>query len=190
MDAAIGSVLGLLDEYELADNTIVIFFSDNGGTGTSDNGPLRGTKGNTFEGGIRVCATVRYPARLPAGRVCDEFLTSLDVFPTLLNLADVPPPEGVILDGFDMLPTLAGDRPSPRREMFWKRREHEAARIDQWKWVHNRNGTFLFDLSQDLAEQRDLTSDQPEKATEMEGRFNAWLAEMDAAEPRGPFKDY
>jgi arylsulfatase A-like enzyme len=190
MDAAIGSVLGLLDEYELADNTIVIFFSDNGGTGTSDNGPLRGSKGNTFEGGIRVCAAVRYPERIPAGRVCDGFLTSLEVFPTLLNLAGVSPPEGVILDGYDMLPTLAGDGPSPRREMFWKRREHEAARVDQWKWVRNRNGTFLFDLSQDVGEQRDLAATEPGKAAELEVRFNAWLAEMEAAEPRGPFKDY
>lgn len=190
MDAAIGSVLGLLDQYGLADNTIVIFFADNGGTGTSDNGPLRGSKGNTFEGGVRVCAAVRYPARIPAGRVCDEFLTSLEVFPTLLSLAGVPPPEGVILDGFDMLPALARDQPSPRREMFWKRREHEAARIDQWKWVRNRNGTFLFDLSRDLGEKLNLAADRSDKEAEIEGRFRAWLAEMDAAEARGPFKDY
>jgi arylsulfatase A-like enzyme len=190
MDAAIGSVLKLLDEFELADDTIVIFFSDNGGAGPADNGPLRGSKGNTFEGGIRVCCLARYPGHLPPGSTCDEFLTSLELFPTLLKLAGVAPPEGVILDGYDMLPTLAGEQPSPRTEMYWKRREHEAARVGNWKWVRNGQGTFLFNLAHDPGERENVAEKHPQKSAQMEAKFARWMVEMEAAEPRGPFRDY
>lgn len=190
MDDAIGEVLNLLDEYELTDNTIVVFFSDNGGSGGADNAPLRGHKGLVFEGGIRVCSLVRYPGRIAPDSVNDEFLTSMELFPTLLKLADVKPPEGVVLDGFDMLPVLADGKPSTRKDMFWKRRGKEAARVGNWKWVRNENGTFLFDLSKDVGEQNNLIDKMPAKAAEMEKHFNAWLKAMDEAEPRGPFKDF
>lgn len=190
MDDAIGSVLDLLDEYELTDNTIVIFFSDNGGSGGSDNSPLRGGKSRMFEGGVRVCAAVRYPPRIPAGTVNDEFLTSLEWFPTLLNLSGVAPPEGVVLDGFDMLPVLAGEEASQRTEMYWKRREKEAARVRDWKWVRNADGEFLFNLARDLSEEDNLISQEPEQAAAMAQHFADWMSEMDAAEPRGPFKDF
>jgi arylsulfatase A-like enzyme len=190
MDDAIGHILDLLDEYDLADNTIVIFFSDNGGSGGSDNSPLRGGKSRMFEGGVRVCAAVRYPPRIPAGSVSDEFVTSLEWVPTLLKLTGASPPEGVVLDGFDMLPVLAGEAASQRTEMYWKRREKEGARYGNWKWVHNADGVFLFDLSRDLGEQHNLVSEDPEKATEMAQHFADWMSEMDASEPRGPFKDF
>ena len=83
MDAAIGEVLDFLDEHDLAKNTIVIFFSDNGGGGAADNSPLRGAKGQMFEGGIRVPCIVRWPGKIPAGATSDEFLTSLEIFPML-----------------------------------------------------------------------------------------------------------
>jgi arylsulfatase A-like enzyme len=190
MDAAIGEVLDLLDEYNLTENTIVIFFADNGGSGGADNSPLRAGKSRVFEGGIRVCCTIRYPKRIPAGTVNREFLTSLELFPTLLNLAGVAPPKGVVLDGFDMMPMLADNRPSPRREMYWKRRAKEAARVENWKWVRNESGTFLFDLSKDISEKNNLIDNMPEKAAEMQQHFENWLKRMDEAEPRGPFKDF
>lgn len=191
MDAAIGEILDLLDQYQLTDNTIVVFFSDNGGCGSADNSPLRAGKARMFEGGVRVLSLVRYPPELPGGSVCDEFLTSLELFPTLLNLAGVEPPQGVKLDGFDMLPVLAGEQPSPRTEMYWKRRKKEAARVGDWKWVRNSHGTYLFDLSQDLGEQNNLAEKRPEKVAELEGKFEDWLHEtMVEAEPRRPFKDF
>lgn len=189
MDAAIGDVLDLLDEYDLADRTLVIFFSDNGGSGGADNSPLRAGKGQVFEGGIRVCCLVRYPPKIRAGGVSNEFLTTLEIVPTLLQLADVPPPAEAPLDGFDMLPVLSGAAPSPRQAMFWKRREQEAARVGNWKWVRNANGTFLFDLSQDIGEKRNLASTMPAKAAELEAHFQRWRQTMEAAEPRGPFRD-
>lgn len=190
MDAAIGEVLDLLDEYQLTENTIVIFFADNGGSGGADNSPLRGGKSRMFEGGVRVCSVVRYPKRIRPGTVNGEFLTSLELFPTLLNLAGVAPPEGVVLDGFDMMPMLAEGKPSPRKEMYWKRRAKEGARVGDWKWVRNESGTYLFDLSKDLSEKNSLVEKMPEKAAEMQGHFENWLKHMDEAEPRGPFKDF
>lgn len=190
MDAAIGHVLALLDTYQLTDNTIVIFFSDNGGAGVGSNGPLRAGKGHVFEGGLRVCAIVRYPPQIPPRTVCDEFLTSLEWVPTLLKLARVPPPEGIPLDGFDMLPVLAGRQASPRQEMFWKRQQREAARVGHWKWVRNESGEFLFDLSRDLGEEHDLSSTEPARLAELRSHFSRWMAEMEAAEPRGPFRDF
>ena len=190
MDDAIGPVLDLLDEYNLKDKTLVIFFSDNGGSGNADNFPLRGHKGQVFEGGIRVLSLVRYPGRIPAGTVCDEFLTSLEVVPTVLTLAGIDPPAGVVLDGFDMLPTLAEGEPSRRKEMFWKRREREAARVGDWKWMRNGGGSYLFHLAEDVREQNNLIESNPEKARELEARFVGWQKEMAASEPRGPFRDY
>lgn len=190
MDAAIGEVLDLLDEYELTNNTIIVFFSDNGGSGGADNAPLRGRKGLVFEGGVRVCSLIRYPGRIAPNSVSDAFVTSMELVPTLLRLAGVKPPEGVVLDGFDMLPVLAEGKPSSRKDMFWKRRGKEAARVGNWKWIRNELGTFLFDLSKDVGEKNNLIDTMPEKAAEMEGRFTAWLKAMDEADPRGPFKDF
>ncbi len=190
MDEAIGRLLDLLDEYEIADRTFVLFFSDNGGSGGADNSPLRGSKGLVYEGGIRVCALARYPAAIPAGSRCDEFLTSLEVMPTLLNLADVQPPDDLHLDGFDMLPVLAGRLESSRRQMAWKRRDLEALRYDNWKWVRTQKAVELFDLAKDPAESRDLARTNPDLARQLQQRFEDWLSEMDAAPPRGPFRDY
>jgi len=190
MDAAIGEMLDLLDELDLAERTLVIFFSDNGGSGLADNGPLRGGKAQMFEGGLRVPCIVRLPGRIPPGSVCTEFLTSLEVFPTVLKLAGVQPPAGVVLDGFDMMPVLEGKAKSLRREMFWQRRTDRAARVGNWKWVDSQRGRGLFDLSEDVGEQHNLLSEKPEVLAMMKDRFAAWKKQMAEAEPRGPFRDY
>lgn len=190
MDDAIGELLDVLDTRSIADNTIVIFFSDNGGGGGSDNSPLRGGKGKMFEGGIRVPCIVRYPGRIPAGTTSDAFLTSLEIIPTLLAELQIQPPPNVQLDGFDMMPVLASGRPSPRTAMFWQRRSDKAARVGNWKWVDSAAGTGLFDLATDVGERHDLSEKHPDKLAEMKAHFQRWRAEMDAAEPRGPFRDY
>jgi len=190
MDEAIGELLDLLDAYGIADDTIVIFFSDNGGSGASDNAPLRGRKGLVFEGGIRVPCIVRYPGEIPAGSRTDAFLTSLELVPTLLQAANIELPQGLVLDGYDMMPVLAQGKPSPRSDMFWQRRADKAARVGHWKWVESAKGSGLFDLSQDLGEQHDLSQRYPEKLREMKAHFSRWCREMEAAEPRGPFRDY
>ncbi|MEQ8786034.1 MAG: sulfatase-like hydrolase/transferase [Pirellulaceae bacterium] len=190
MDDAIGEMLDLLDKYDLADNTLVIFMSDNGGSGLADNAPLKGRKSTMWEGGLRVPCVVRYPGKIPAGATSDEFLTSLEVFPTVLKAAAASPPKDVILDGFDMLPVLAGEESSPRREMFWQRRSDKAARVGDWKWVESGKGGGLFNLAEDIGEQHDLAASKPDVLRMVKARFAAWRKAMDQTEPRGPFRDY
>ena len=191
MDEAIGEILGLLDHYQVADNTLVIFFSDNGGSGGgADNHPLRGHKALLFEGGVRVPCIVRYPVKIPAGTVSNEFLTSMEILPTILDATNISPPNDIVLDGFDMMPMLSGAQPSPRNDLFWQRRNDKAARVGNWKWVQSTRGSGLFNLEEDIGETTDLSESRPDKLEEMKQHFAGWRAEMDAAEPRGPFRDF
>lgn len=190
MDDAIGRLLDLLEKNGLAENTLVVFLSDNGATGVGDNGPLRGGKATLFEGGIRVPCIWRWPGRIPAGRVCDELLTSLEIFPTMLAAAGLSAPEELALDGFDMIRVLRGEIESPRKEVFFEFRGETAARVGQWKWVQSRRGGGLFDLSADIGERNDLSKERLNVLTMVKGRFAAWKDEMERAEPRGPFRDY
>jgi arylsulfatase A-like enzyme len=190
MDQAIGNLLDLLKELGQERNTLVVFFSDNGGSGPSDNGSLRGGKTQLFEGGIRVPFVARWPGVLPAQVVRDNFLTTLEIFPTLVATTGAEAPQGVLLDGFDMLPVLQGRLPSPRTEMFWQRRDDRAARVGNYKWLESAKGSGVFDLSNDLAERHDLSRSQPEMLAKVKERWATWRKEMDAAAPRGPFQDY
>ena len=190
MDETIGKLLDLLNEYEVSEDTLVIFLSDNGGGGGSDNRPLRGGKGALLEGGIRVPCIVRYPRRIVSGGVCDAFLTSLEIVPTVLGAAGISPPNGLVLDGCDMMPVLADGARSPRREMFWQRQDNRAARVGDWKWVESERGQGLFDLAQDVGETQDLSSTRPDKLKELQARFSDWRQTMAEAERRGPFRDY
>lgn len=190
MDEAIGALMEAVEKAGQKDNTLIIFISDNGGSGNGGNAPLKGSKSTMWEGGLRVPFIARWPGKLPAGKVTDEFLTSLEFVPTLLAAAGSQGPEGVKMDGFNMLPILRGEAKSPRQEMFWQRRGDKAARFENWKWLESAKGNGLYDLSTDLGEQHDLTAEKPEVAKMMRERFAKWRAEMDVSEPRGPFRDY
>ena len=190
MDENIGKLLKALDDAGQTEDTIVMFLSDNGGSGNGGNAPLKGHKSTMWEGGLRVPFLMRWPGKLPAGHVTDEFLTSLEIMPTLLAAAGAKTPAGVKLDGFDMLPVLRGKKSSPRTEMFWQRRSDKAARVGHWKWLDSAKGKGLYDLSTDLGETRDLSKEKPEIAKMLQDRFHAWQREMAACEPRGPFRDY
>lgn len=190
MDECIGQIFQRLEEHGVAENTLVIFFSDNGGSGIADNSPLRGRKATMFEGGLRVPFIARYPGIIPAGTVSHEFLTALELFPTLTRLAGQSLPDGVIYDGFDMLPVLAGRSRSLRTEMFWQRRGDRAARMGDYKWVDSQRGGGLFDLSEDIREKHDLSEKKPAVLAEIKALFAAWKHKMQDAEPRGPFRNY
>lgn len=190
MDEAIGRLLDTLDELGVADNTLVFFCSDNGGAGAADNGPLRGSKSTMFEGGVRVCAVARFPGRIEPGTVSNELLTTLELFPTIARQAGAELPADLVLDGFDMLPVLAGEQSSPRQEMFWQRRGDRAARVGQYKWVQSAKGNGLYDLQADVGEKHDLSQQQPEVLARLKQAFAQWQAKMEAAEPRGPFRNY
>ncbi len=192
MDAAIGSVLTLLEERGVLDDTIVVFFSDNGGSGGADNTPLRGRKGQLWEGGVRVPCLVRWPhGNVPAGRVSDAFLTSLEVLPSLLAAAAVTAPADLVLDGYDWWPTLRGETSSPRQAMFWQRQDDVAARVGSWKLV--RQGAEkprLYNLEIDVGERTDLAAERPAQLHEMNQAVIRWQSEMAESPVRGPFRNY
>jgi arylsulfatase A-like enzyme len=190
MDDAIGEVLSAIHELGQDDNTLVIFQSDNGGSGNGGNAPLRGQKSTLWEGGLRVPLIARWPGHIPPGRVSDEFLTTLELMPTLAAAAKTQTPAGVKLDGYNMLPTLAGQAPSPRTQMFWEFRDQKAARIGNYKWIDSEKAKGLYDLSNDIGENSDLSSKLPDVAADISARWTAWRKHMEAAEPRGPFRDY
>ncbi|EMI21605.1 N-acetylgalactosamine 6-sulfate sulfatase (GALNS) [Rhodopirellula maiorica SM1] len=191
MDAAIGKMLDALEQRQILDDTIVIFFSDNGGSGGADNTPLRGHKAQTWEGGIRVPCIVRWPAGgVKPGVVNDEFLSSLELLPSLAAATGAKLPKNVVIDGFNWWPTLRGEVASAREEMFWKRRDWIGARVGKWKWVKMDNAGGLFDLEADIAEQHDLSAVRPEILTMVKERYANWLSEMESADPRGPFRDF
>jgi arylsulfatase A-like enzyme len=191
MDAAIGELVNTLRETGQDKNTLIIFQSDNGGSGNGGNAPLRGQKSTMWEGGLRVPFIAWWPGKLPAGVVTDEFLTALELMPTFAAITGAKPPAGVKLDGFDMLPILRGEKKSPRTEMFWERRSLRAARVGNWKWVEMAGANKgLFDLTNDLGETKDLSKEKPEVLAKVKARFDAWKKEMESSEPRGPFRDY
>jgi len=190
MDEAIGALMESVEKSGQKDNTLVLFMSDNGGSGNGGNAPLKGSKSTMWEGGLRVPFIASWPGRLPVGKVTDEFLTSLELVPTLLAACEAKAPEGVKLDGFDMLPVLRGEAKSSRKEMFWQRRGDKAVRFENWKWLEFEKGSGLYDLRSDPGEKNDLAKEKPAIVKAMRARFAKWCAEMDASEPRGPFRDY
>ncbi|BCX48255.1 N-acetylgalactosamine-6-sulfatase [Haloferula helveola] len=161
MDDGIGMVLKALDDAGVRDNTVVAFLSDNGGPephNASDNGPLRGTKGTVFEGGIRVPYLVSWPAKLPKGLVFEQPVIALDLPVTALNLAGAPT-DGP-LDGVDLMPWLTeGGDPAgpPHKALFWRMgnngRKDFAIRQGNLKFLRQDDLTAVFDLSTDIGEQ-------------------------------------
>jgi arylsulfatase A-like enzyme len=143
-----------------------------------------------FEGGLRVPCIVRWPGVIKGGSLSDEFLCTMDIFPMLCNAASVRAPSGVVLDGFDMRPVLAGRQRSLRTEMCWQRRGDKAARVGNYKWVESARASGLFDLSTDIGEQRDLSKEKPDVLRMVKARFAAWEKQMAEAEPREPFRDF
>ncbi|HYF36474.1 MAG TPA: sulfatase-like hydrolase/transferase [Prosthecobacter sp.] len=190
MDEAIGELMETIEKAGQKENTIFVFMSDNGGSGNGGNAPLKGSKSTMWEGGLRVPFIMRWPGKLPAGKVTDEFVTALELVPTLLAATGASAPEGVKLDGFDMLPVLQGEAKSQRETMFWQRRGDKAARVGNWKWLESAKGKGLYDVSKDIGEDHDLSKEKPEIAQMMRERFEAWRREMDESEPRGPFRDF
>ncbi len=193
MDQAIGRVLQTLDEEGLAENTIVLFFSDNGGaayaTGGADNVPLRGGKGDTFEGGIRVVAAMRWPARIEAGTRMDSIMSAMDVFPTLAEAADVERGNQFELDGRSLWPAIAEGKRMPREKPLFFASEtpirgtfNVTALDDEWKLVQRiEQGllaadvqSWLFKLSEDPYEHNNLASAHPEVVAERARAIHQW----------------
>jgi arylsulfatase A-like enzyme len=196
MDDSVGGILKTIRQQNLEDRTLVIFTSDNGPTSVGQTAPYRGTKGDMTEGGIRVPFIARWPTRIPAGTVSNEFCSTLDLFPTIQNIAGVRSDPAIILDGFDIWPVLAELRESPREEQFWELRGARAAHVGNWKWIlesprfrippADAEGE-LYDLSADPGEQENLAVKNPEVLRAVRERWESWMDEMSSSETRGPF---
>ncbi|MCP4005532.1 MAG: sulfatase-like hydrolase/transferase [bacterium] len=193
MDQAIGRVLDTLDEQQLANDTIVLFFSDNGGaayaTGGADNVPLRGGKGETFEGGIRVVAVMRWPGKLKAGSSFDSIMSVMDVFPTLAAAAGVEAQSSFDRDGQDLWPALRDGRKLARDEYLFFASEtpiHGSFSLtafdDDWKLVQEvRQGllsadvtNYLFRIADDPYETNNLASENPDVVATMADAIHVW----------------
>ncbi len=193
MDTAIGVVLRTLDSLGLANNTVVIFTSDNGGLSTSEghptsNLPLRAGKGWLYEGGIREPAIVRYPKLAAGGSTSDALIMSTDFFPTLLELAGVVSPP---VDGTSFVPVLNGSEKADRRDLFWHYPHYgnqggspgSAVRSGPWKLIrfHEDGREELYHLGQDVSEAHEAENEDTAKV--LQTRLSAWLAEVDARMP-------
>jgi arylsulfatase A-like enzyme len=181
LDDAVGVVMNALKESGQVENTLVFFFSDNGGpvgVTHSDNAPLRGAKGDVFEGGIRVPFLVSWPGRLPQGKDYTQPVISLDVFATAVALAGAKVPDNHSLEGANITPYLAGERTdSPHDRLFWRAGGGVkfAVREADWKLVGGENGTTqLFNLAEDLGESKDLAAVQPEVLARLSRAYDDW----------------
>jgi arylsulfatase A len=190
MDREIGRLLKTLEELELDRNTVVLFSSDHGATfevgnkGTSafhdSNHPFRGHKRTLWEGGIRVPGVVRWPGRVPAGKVSQEIVHMIDVMPTFLAAAGAVPQSGWKLDGRNMLPVWTGSEKAPERTLFWEwrvegSRQLAAMRGDLKLVVTGNNPPELFNVVTDPGERRSLHGEYPELVRELQAGVNAWL---------------
>ena len=196
MDTAIGRVLKKLDELGLADSTLVVFTSDNGGLSTSEglptsNLPLRGGKGWVYEGGIREPFLVRLPgATLRPGTTSDVPVMSTDLFATALDYAGVKVPAGLTIDGLSLAPLLRGGAAPARDALYWHYPHYGnqggfpggAIRMGDWKLVENyEDGAVeLYNLREDIGEKRDLAAAQPARVTAMRAKLHAWYREVGA----------
>lgn len=208
LDENVGRILAKLDEAGIADRTAVVFFSDNGGCvipyarlsggrPPTNNAPLRSGKGSLYEGGIRVPLIVRSPGVSPAGTTCDEPIYSCDLFPTLLGLAGISPNtvKGVPLDGADLGGLLRNpSAPLDPRPLFFHYPHYHfreamtpasAMRDGQWKLLEyfEDRRLELYDLTEDPAEEHDLSGEKPLVAKELRRRLHAWRQRVDAPVP-------
>lgn len=212
VDESVGRIVALLDQLKLADNTLVIFASDNGGVGgyeregikqangITDNAPLRGGKGMLYEGGVRVPYIFRWPGKIAKGAVCDQPINSEDLYPTLLEIAGAEPPPNYPLDGTSYVKLLTGGgKGKLTREAIywhfpgylgagagsWRTTPAGAIRSGDWKLLEffEDNHVELYNLRNDLGETKNLAEQQPDKAKALHEKLVAWRKELHAPMP-------
>jgi arylsulfatase A-like enzyme len=211
VDESVGRVLDTLDRLKLADNTIVLFCSDNGGhSGATSNAPLRGAKGMLYEGGIRVPMIVKWPGVTTAGSVCNEPVIGIDFYPTLLEVTKTDRPTETVLDGKSLVPLLHDATASlDRGGLYWhfpcflqgKGDPHGgpfrttpagSIRMGEWKlieWFESER-IELYNLHDDIGEQHDLAKANPHKAEQLLAALRQWRKDVDAPIPSIPNPKY
>ena len=183
MDDGIGAVLRKLRDNGLDQDTMIFFFSDNGGpiyVNSSSNLPLNGAKGTVYEGGIRVPFLFQWQRRLPRGTVYKNPVSTLDIFATVAAAAGAEVPRDRKMDGVNLMPYLLGwKRTQPHEILFWRVGDMNAVRKGNWKLARKGNAlVFLFDLATDMGEQKNLAKERPDILRELNAAFKAWDAEL------------
>jgi arylsulfatase A-like enzyme len=199
-DDAVGRVLAKVKEIGAEDNTLVWYLTDNGGptaSTTSQNGPLRGFKATTWEGGTRVPFMVKWPGKIPAGKTYENPIIQLDILPTCIAATNVvrrsaAGPEAPAdaapakpLDGVNLLPYLTGEKSDrPHETLYWRFGPQWAVRHGDFKLVkgNGQETLGLYNLAADIGESKDLAAAQPEKAAELKALYDKWNAEQ--SEPK------
>ena len=182
LDTAVGKIVQTIDDLNLADNTVIIFTSDNGGEKYSDNGIYQGRKLTLWEGGIREPAFVRWPGKIKENSVTNQVTTTFDWTATILSLAHAKPDPKFSLDGMDITQILTGKKKETERTLYWRisqRRESKAMRDGKWKWLQDEKGNeYLFDLVVDPEEKNNLKDNFPEVFQRLKKKYSDWEKKM------------
>ncbi len=186
MDDGVGKVLAKLRELNLEENTLVVFFSDNGGiprTNTSLNTPFSGQKDQLLEGGIHIPYMMQWKGYLPAGAVNSAPVNTLDVFPTAMAAATGRKFAEATLDGVNLIPYLAGaDATLPHDKLYWRSGTTQyAMRAGDWKLLFFQNTTRLYNLANDQSESTNLATSNPTKLNELKALYDQWNSQLPAA---------
>ena len=201
VDESVGRVMKKLEELDLAENTLVIFTSDNGGFARATNhSPLRGNKGSYYEGGIRVPLVISWPGVAKPGRVAHAPVISMDFYPTCLTAASLPPHPAQHRDGRDLRPLLAGAKTLDRDSIPWHYPHYNGhpnavpssvLRRGAWKLIEtfDPQSVQLYHLGKDLSETTNLAKSEPAKLAELRKELEMWRRKVDA-EMMEPNPDY
>ena len=183
LDDSVTSILAAVRKNGIAGSTLVLFFSDNGGAAHMRCDPLRGKKGTVWEGGHRVPAIAWWPGTIAKGTKTDQLCISLDVMPTMLELAGLESPSNCKLDGISLVPLLRDRQTLGHRELFWN---GVAMRDGTWKLVVQKKQSLLFDLASDIGEKHNVAAQHPERVQSMLAALAAWRLDV-ARKPRSSF---
>jgi N-acetylgalactosamine-6-sulfatase len=187
LDSGIGSILDHLKNNQLDKETLIIFFSDNGGAKMADNGPFSGNKGQVYEGGIHVPCIFHYPGKINKQQVSEQTCISFDITKSIINL--VEPESQVKLDGYDILTHISEEKEDFDRTLFWRKKRgqlvHKAIRDGHMKYLTRMDGdSILFEkvinLKEDPAEKNNLIEKMPETAHELTYKLELWEAEVES----------
>ncbi len=190
IDRNAGRVLARIDELGLAEDTIVIFLTDNGPNTARYNGGMRGRKGSVHEGGVRVPFFMRWPGHIPSGKTVDRIAGHVDVMPTLMELCEVTAPDGPPMTGASVAPLLLGDGETwADRSLFTHQSRNGqvfpapgSIRTQQYRMANEgKQGWQLFDMDTDPGEQSDIAADHPEVVQQLSREYDAWFADATAA---------
>ncbi len=186
MDKVMGNILLGLEKKGFSDNTLIIFMSDNGANPTGSNFPLRGTKGNLFEGGIRVPSVVKWTDKIKPGIVSEQPCLTMDFSSSILRVAGIDEPKNRKFDGIDILEYIEGNKQVKDRTLFWRAFRgvwsRKAVRSGNLKYINLKNdkttSEYLFDLKNDIKEKNNLILENKIDATKLKMKLAKWEEEV------------